>query len=304
MLSAVIPVTRPDRTYEIHEVAELTGLAAARLRAWERRYEVVRPRRLSNRYRVYTADQVALLRAYARLIAGGERIGDLAACEREDVLARAEVRSLDGSPQAALLEVVRAFDRERLEGLVAQQLALRGLRAFAQEVVLPLAQSVGDLWALGRVPIAAEHLASEVVVHALKGGLRTSRGAGPLLVCGCLPGERHEWGFLATLAVAQEDGWRIQYLGADLPVDAVVEAAWKLSPEGVAFSGSDPSIVRASLPALAAVVGKLPPRTMAAIGGAGVGPHTHLLRGYGLRIGLEAFTRGGARVARSPEARS
>ena len=304
MLSAVIPVTRPDRTYEIHEVAELTGLAAARLRAWERRYEVVRPRRLSNRYRVYTADQVALLRAYARLIAGGERIGDLAACEREDVLARAEVRCLDGSPQAALLEAVRAFDRERLEGLVAQQLALRGLRAFAQEVVLPLAQSVGDLWALGRVPIAAEHLASEVVVHALKGGLRTSRGAGPLLVCGCLPGERHEWGFLATLAVAQEDGWRIQYLGADLPVDAVVEAAWKLSPEGVAFSGSDPSIVRASLPALAAVVGKLPPRTMAAIGGAGVGPHTHLLRGYGLRIGLEAFTRGGARVARSPEARS
>jgi DNA-binding transcriptional MerR regulator len=304
MLSAVIPPTRPDRTYEIHEVAELTGLAAARLRAWERRYEVVRPRRMSNGYRVYTADQVALLRAYARLIAGGERIGDLAACEREDVLERAEVRSLDGSPQAALLEAVRAFDRERLEGLVAQQLALRGLRAFAQEVVLPLGQSVGDLWALGRVPIAAEHLASEVVLHALKGGLRTSRGAGPLVVCGCLAGERHEWGFLATLAVVQEDGWRIHYLGADLPVDAVVEAAWKLSPEGVAFSGSDPATVRGSLPALAAVVGKLPPRTMAVIGGGGVGPHAHLLRGYGLRIGLEAFTRAGARAARSPEARS
>ena len=122
MVFAVMPLTRPDRTYEIHEVAELTGLAAARLRAWERRYEVVRPRRLSNGYRVYSADQVALLRAYARLIAG---------CEREDVLARAEVRSLDGSPQAALLEAVRAFDRERLEGLVAQQLALRGLRAFS-----------------------------------------------------------------------------------------------------------------------------------------------------------------------------
>jgi DNA-binding transcriptional MerR regulator len=304
MPSAAMPVTRPDRTYEIHEVAELTGLAPARLRAWERRDEVVRPRRLPNGYRVYTADQVALLRAYARLIAGGERIGDLAECEREDVLARAEVRSLDGSPQAALLEAVRAFDRERLEGLVAQQLALRGLRAFAQEVVLPLAQSVGDLWALGRVPIAAEHLASEVVLHALKGGLRTSRGTGPLVVCGCLAGERHEWGFLATLAVVQEDGWRIHYLGADLPVEAVVEAAWKLSPEGVAFSGSDPSTVRASLPPLAAVVGKLPPRTMAVIGGGGVGPYAHLLRGYGLRIGLAAFTRTGARAARSPEARS
>jgi methanogenic corrinoid protein MtbC1 len=291
MPTAPTAVPRPDRTYEIHEVAELTGLAPARLRAWERRYEVVRPQRMSNGYRAYSADQVALLRAYARLIDGGERIGDLAARSREDVLAQAEARALDGSPQAALLEAVRAFDRERLEGLVAQQLALRGLRAFAEEVVLPLAQSVGDLWALGKIPIAAEHLASEVVLHALKGGLRMSRGTGPLVVCGCLSGERHEWGFLATLAVLQEDGWRIHYLGADLPVEEVIEAAWQLSPRCVAFSSSDPSVVRANLPALAAVTGKLPPHTLAAIGGGGVEPHARVLRGYGFKIGLEAFTK-------------
>ena len=91
------PRGRPDRTYEIHEVAELTGLAAARLRAWERRYEVVRPRRMPNGYRAYTADQVALLRAFARLIEGGERIGDLVQRPREEILAHAETRSLDDS---------------------------------------------------------------------------------------------------------------------------------------------------------------------------------------------------------------
>src|SRR6266508_3353367 len=142
MPPAEMPVTRPDRTYEIHEVAELTGLAPARLRAWERRYEVVRPRRMPNGYRAYTADQVALLRAFARLIEGGERIGDLAARPAEEVLAQAEAHAPDGSPQAALIAAVRAFDRERLEALVAQQLALGGLRAFAERVALPLAQSV------------------------------------------------------------------------------------------------------------------------------------------------------------------
>ena len=126
---------------------------------------------------------------------------------------------------------------------------------------------MGDLWALGKIPIAAEHLASEVVLHALKGGLRMSRGTGPLVVGACLPGERHEWGFLATLAVMQEDGWRIHYLGADLPVQEVVEAAWKLAPRAVALSSSDPSIVRANLPALAALSAKLPPRPLAVIGG-------------------------------------
>jgi DNA-binding transcriptional MerR regulator len=290
MMSAPAPANRPDRTYEIHEVAELTGLAAARLRVWERRYEVVRPRRLPNGYRAYTADQVALLRAFARLIEGGERIGDLVARPREEVLAQAETRALDGTSHAALMEAVRAFDRERLEGLVAQQLALRGLRGFAEEVVLPLAQSVGDLWALGKIPIAAEHLASEVVLHALKGGLRMSRGPGPLVVGACLPGERHEWGVLATLAMAQEHGWRIHYLGADLPVEEIVQAAWTLTPWAVAVSGSDPALVRASLPALAALPGKLPPNTMALAGGGGVAFHARTLRGFGFRIGMDAFS--------------
>src|SRR5262250_2284616 len=162
------PSAPPERTYEIHEVAELTGLAAARLRVWERRYEVVRPRRQPNGYRAYTAGQVALLRAFARLIDAGERIGDLASRPREEVLAQAEARAPDGSPVGALLDAVRRLDRERLERLVAEQLALRGLGAFATEVVLPLAQSVGDRWALGQIPIAAEHLASEVVLHTLK----------------------------------------------------------------------------------------------------------------------------------------
>jgi len=289
MTAAFPTVSRLERTYEIHEVAALTGLAAARIRVWERRYEVVRPRRQPNGYRAYTPDQVALLRAFARLIEAGERIGDLAARPREDVLARAEARALDGSPQAPLLDAVRGFDRERLEALVAQQLALRGLRAFATDVVLPLARSVGDLWALGKIPIAAEHLASEVVLHALKGGIRTSRGSGPLIVGAGLAGERHEWGFLATLAILHEDSWRIHYLGADLPVQEVIKAAWILTPRAVALSGSAPAVVRSNLPALAALPGKLPPRTLAVMGGGGAEHYARVLRGYGFRVGLDAF---------------
>ncbi len=285
---------RTGRTYEIHEVAELTGLAPARLRAWERRYEVVRPRRMANGYRAYTADQVALLRAFARLIEAGARIGDLATQPSEEVLAAAAVPAPDNSPQTALLEAIRAFDREALEGLVAQQLGLLGLHAFASEVVLPLAERLGTLWALGRIPIAAEHMASEVLLHALKGGLRLGRGRGPLVLAGCLPGERHEWGILAAMAFAQEHGWRVHYLGADLPLTEVVDAARKLSPAAIALSCNDPAIVRASLSALAALPSRLPPRTMAVLGGGGVDPHAGFLRGCGYGIGVEAFL--GARV--------
>ena len=65
MPPAAPAVPRPDRTYEIHEVASPTGFAPARLRAWEGRYEVVRPRRMPNGYRLYMANRVTLLPAFA-----------------------------------------------------------------------------------------------------------------------------------------------------------------------------------------------------------------------------------------------
>jgi DNA-binding transcriptional MerR regulator len=273
-------VNAAERTYEIHEVAKLTGLAPARLRAWERRYAVVRPARMPNGYRAYTAEQVALLRAFARLVDAGERIGDLADESVEGVLARAEQYDIAESTHGELLEAVVAYDRDRLEHLVQQEIATRGLAGFAREVVMPLAIEVGDLWALGKIPIAVEHLASEVVLHALKGGLRASRGSGPICVAALLPHERHEWGFLCCL-------------GADLPPDEIVEAAWKRQAQAVALSASDAGNVEPLLSSLAQLPGRLPPRTFAVIGGGGIEPYARFLTSYGFRIGLESFALAG-----------
>ena len=70
-------------------VTRLTGLTAARLRQWERRYHLVRPVRLANGYRAYSGEQVAILRAIARLLAAGHQIGDLAMRPRSELLLEA-----------------------------------------------------------------------------------------------------------------------------------------------------------------------------------------------------------------------
>lgn len=279
----------PNRTYEIHEVAALTGLTADRLRAWERRYDAVRPARSPNGYRAYTADQVALLRAFARQVERGARIGDLVNRPPAEVIAETVHRLPDNSPLGPLMAAVASLDRDEVEAMVAQQLALRGLRRFAEEIVLPLAELVGDLWVVGELPIAAEHLASEVVIHALKGGLRHGRARGPLAVCACLPGERHEWGFLSALAHAHEAGWRIHYLGTDLPLDEVIGAAWQLSPDLVALSVSDDETCVQSLDGLLQFPNRLPSGTRATIGGSGIRHHEATLRGAGFRLGSDAF---------------
>lgn len=277
-----------ERTYEIRQVAWLTGLEPSRLRAWERRYQVVRPTRLSNGYRVYSAGQVALLRAFARLIQSGEKIGNLVNRPMEEVILQSERIATPQSAPPELLQAVLSLDRARLEELVSQEIANRGLAGFAEMVAVPFAHTVGDLWALGILPVAAEHLASEVVVQALKAGIRDTRHPGPMVVASTLPGERHEWGVLSTLAALQERGWRVHYLGPDLPLADVVMAAWKLRPKCVALSASDPAVIVANLAGLSDLPYRLPPGAQAVIGGGGIATHSRRLTACGFGLGTDA----------------
>lgn len=277
------------RTYEIQEVSGLTGLSPDRLRAWERRYEAVRPVRQANGYRAYTSDQVALLRAYGRLVNKGARIGSLVGRPPAEVIESAWQALPDGTPLGELLAPIRRLDREALETLVAEQLALRGLVRFADEVVMPLATLIGDLWTVGDLPIAAEHLASEVVTHALKEELRARQLPGPVVLAACLPGERHEWGFLATLCHLQEWGWQIRYLGTDLPLDEVIQSAWHVSAAAVALSVSDPETCAYVLDELLTLPARLPGSCFASIGGAGIEGRQTPLAAAGFRIGAEPF---------------
>jgi DNA-binding transcriptional MerR regulator len=277
------------RTYEILEVAELTGLATARLRAWERRYAMIRPARQLNRYRRYTSEQVALLRAYGRLCAAGERIGRLVREPRESVIARAEGRVTDGSPLSPLVGAIKQLDAVRLHGLLAEHRKQVGSERFGQEIVLPLAEVVGDLWALGRLNVSAEHLASEVVVQALKRELGQTPGSGPLLLASCMPGEQHEWGFLVTLIRLQGQGWQVKYLGPNLPLRNVADAAWTLLPHTVALSATDPANVADRLAELRRLPRTLPPRTRVVLGGQGVAANESRLRRAGLAVGSPVF---------------
>ena len=275
----------PNRTYEIHEVSELTGLATARLRAWERRHEVVRPSRQPNRYRTYTSEQVALLRAFARLCSAGERIGDLVREPRETVIARSEGRATDGSPLSQLVEAVKRLDRDRLGALLDDHRKRMDSERFGREIILPLGEVIGDLWALGRLSVAAEHLASEVVVQQLKLELNLGGAPGPVLLAACLPEEHHEWGFLVTLVRLQNAGWRVSYLGADLPLKDVAEAAWTLVPQVVALSASDPVNVSNRLSELRRLPRLLPPATLVVLGGQGAEINSSRLRRAGLKVG-------------------
>ena len=106
------------------------------------------------------------------------------------------------------------------------------------EVVTPALQWAGEAWHRGELSVAQEHaITAKVRAHLGKlisegrGGVRGSA------VLACAPGEHHDIGLLMLAVMLRADGWRVEFLGADTPVDAAVAFAERI---GAGCSASAP----------------------------------------------------------------
>ena len=120
--------------YRINVVAELTGVPAATLRAWERRYGIPTPARTASSYRLYSDVDVVELK----------RLRDLCS--------------------SALLAAVRDFDPERIQQEVSRALFVGSAQEVFEGVFAPALRQIGDLWHQGQLSVAQEHLASGYIL--------------------------------------------------------------------------------------------------------------------------------------------
>jgi MerR family transcriptional regulator, light-induced transcriptional regulator len=222
-------------SYGLGAVVRLTGLSPHVLRAWERRYGVVRPRRTPGGTRRYSERDVARLRLLAAALAQGHRIGALAELSDEaieELLAPGRDEAPAADSLGALVAAAERLDLPELEQRMGLQLAARGAFGFARDVVAPLLRELGTRWEHGRTSVASEHLASSVARTLLGGVLRLSprAPAAPHLIFATPEGERHELGTLMAAVVAGAAGAQVTFLGPDLPVSDLLDAAGKLKP--------------------------------------------------------------------------
>ncbi|HYW07061.1 MAG TPA: MerR family transcriptional regulator [Longimicrobium sp.] len=216
-------------TYRIKRVASLTGINPATLRAWERRYQLLTPLRSPAGYRLYSDADVATLARIKRLIDEGWAIGEAITRVRESTESRAAF------PEGGALEEVRA---DLTQGLLAMdrvraQTAWERLDSAAplrrvDEVLMPVMREVGERWARGEIGIADEHYASAFAREKLATLFEAMDGrvaSGPLSLCAGLPGEHHELGLLGAAVHLQEAGWRVIYLGVEVPLEEMGRVA-------------------------------------------------------------------------------
>jgi len=260
-----------ETTYPLRAAARITGLSPDLLRAWESRYEVVKPLRTPGGTRRYRAADLERLRLVKAAVDTGGRISVVARLDPAELLRRFAVT--DNAPQAGLEPILSALDRldaEEAQRLLALQLSAMGPVTFARELALPLAHEIGERWVNKRMGIASEHLAMGILRSMLGSALTPTAASrlGPTIVFATPTGEPHELGLQSAALTALGAGANPIYLGAELPVKDLVGAVADVGAVVLALSLVTLPKSQAAQ-AVASIRSDLPEETRLWIGGPG-----------------------------------
>lgn len=239
---------RDQGRYRIQSVAEITGVSAATLRAWERRYGIPSPRRTASAYRLYSERDVELIKRVRELCDAGMAPSQaaqlvLSAAEESPAAAAPEperIVDLGPYPLAVqrILEAVDRFDAERLEAAVKHALYLGPAVTVFDRVLAPALSAIGLRWEEGTLSVGQEHLAAESLGNAVRYVLRLTQpeSATKQALLACFADEEHTTPLHGIALRFAEWGFRTVILGARTPTFALRHAVAELGPDVVGLS--------------------------------------------------------------------
>jgi DNA-binding transcriptional MerR regulator len=235
----------------IGELSRRVGVSEHVLRAWESRYGLVEPVRSAGGFRLYSDDDERRIRRMQFHLGRGLRAAEAARAAIADskppaVSSTPAQRVRAEQPElfalrADLRAALDALDEPTAQAVLDRLLADYTLATALRDVILPYLQDVGDRWAAGELTVIQEHFASNVIggrLAALARGWGT--GSGPRAVLACPPGELHDLPLLIFGIVLNRQGWRVQFLGANTPIDEVIDSARRSPPALVVVAATVP----------------------------------------------------------------
>ena len=246
--------------FPIKVVSQMTGLSVHIIRAWEKRYNVVEPDRTDTNRRLYSEEDIEKLRLLNDAIHQGHNIGSVANLSlselkilmlKETISSPAlnDTLSSVNSGKAVddifqeCIDAIKNYDAKKLESILINASSKLTQPVLIEELIVPLVYQIGELWHSGEIRVANEHLASSTIRGFLFNLLESySFGdSAPTLISATPRGQEHELGALIVGVVAASSGWKVVYLGANLPAEEIGAVVSHLHAKVVALSIIYPS---------------------------------------------------------------
>jgi DNA-binding transcriptional MerR regulator len=235
-----------DPVFNIQAVAEQTDVPALTLRAWERRYDVPKPKRDLQGHRLYSERDIMIIRWLKQRIDSSMRIK-----QAVQLLATQSPQSLGNSVTIPLVrhdepissqftqvvhelfDAIHQFDYPRAQLLLTHALSIYTIEDVCMGILIPTFHLIDMGFQAGKITLQMEHFGSNLIRERLLGILTTP--ATPTrsgrIVVGCAPHEWHEIGALMFSLFLRRRGWEVIYLGQNLGFRGLQETIQQLRPD-------------------------------------------------------------------------
>ncbi len=255
-----MPETQNNRArHPLRVAVSRSGLQPYVIRAWADRYRAIEARDLNGEERLFSDQDIEKLSLLRRATEAGMSISKVATLGTEELsrlVADAE-KSANEVPALApasegrqkaigdantavrsCLDAVQRLDSLAVHSLLERASEELGEQAVLIEVLAPLLHEIGRLWEKGRLRPVHEHMASAALRFFL-GARIAQKEIGPKapeVVVATPAGQRLEIGALLAAALAAGEGWRVTYLGPDLPAEEIAMASRQREARALALS--------------------------------------------------------------------
>lgn len=237
--------------FNIQVASQLSGVASATIRAWEKRYNAVVPERGDNKHRLYSEKDIEKLALLYKLTEFGQSIGKIAHLELEEL--KRIYSSLMHRPYDELMVVtphhdhidfdkilnsfylaLEAYKLDIISHELEKAKKLLSPRDLCLKLLIPLFHEIGNKVARNQLNVAQEHTLSALFSfhigqmighHYQKQHLKDD-----LVLITTPEGELHEIGILASALLCVHYGVKFIYMGTNLPAESLAEATNALHP--------------------------------------------------------------------------
>lgn len=223
------------RHYTLYELEKLTGILAATIRVWERRYDIIKPKRTDTNRRWYDDDDLKRLINISVIYNSGIKISKIARYSESELEEKVELLTMDsnGSDKHinSLIVAMLTFNGNAVNEILLRLIINSGFEETFSNIVFPFLRRVGIMWHTGSASTGAEHFITNIfrgrIISAID-SLPPANDPKSKRVIMFLPeNELHELGLLFYSYLIRKLGHEVLYLGQATPFPALSEVSEK-----------------------------------------------------------------------------
>lgn len=246
-------------SFSIGTVCQRTGINPVTLRAWERRYGLLRPQRTAKGRRLYSEADIRRVERILALLDEGIAVSQVGRILDQQNAGGAREPAAPNliwkSYLDQILSAVRVFDEQALERAYQDALAVFPVDLTTRNLIIPALKQLGERWEEGTGTVAEEHFFNVFIRNKVGARIhhQARNATGARVVAACMPGEQHELGLLLFGLYAAERNYRVVLLGADTPLADLPTVVSRCNARWVALAANyavEGSVLRTDLAAL------------------------------------------------------